>query len=165
MPRRISLSQLRSKLRQAEQKRRRKITKYNQEVRRYNQKVRAHNARVRANRRRLKNELARLSRNSKSAVRTRYVVYHKSVTTLYRSYEQLDTYADVHELDARYNRLLDLSERETANSLEVRDLIAFLVTRRPATRRRNRWRWRSFAMVCATYRPILIIAGRVQSLR
>lgn len=123
MPRRISLSQLRSKLRQAEQKRRRQITKYNQEVRRYNQKVRAHNARVRANRRRLKNELARLSRNSKSAVRTRYVVYHKSVTTLYRSYEQLGTYADVHELDARYNRLLDLSERETANSLEVTNRI------------------------------------------
>ena len=123
MPRRISRSQLRSKLRQAEQKRRQAINRYNQGVRRYNQAARAHNARVRANRQRLKSELARLSRNSKRAVRTRYVVYHKSVTTLYRSYQQLDTYADAHELDVQYNHLLDLSERETANSLEITNRI------------------------------------------
>ena len=133
MARRYSASQIRSRLRQAQQKQQRAITKYNDAVRRrnqgvrtavnrYNQAVRAHNERVRANRRRLASELARL--NSKPTITTTsYTVYHTSVRTLQRSYGLLETAADSQQLDARYNRLLDLSEREAANSAEVTNRI------------------------------------------
>ena len=128
MARRISASQLRSKLRQAQQKRRQDVTKYNDAVRRhnqgvrtavnrYNQFIRTYNERVRANRRRLVTELTRL--NSKPSVTARYVVYRTSVRTLQNSYSHLETSAESQQLDARYNRLLDLSEREAANSAEV----------------------------------------------
>ena len=128
MARRFSSSQLRSKLRQAQQKQRQAITKYNDAVRRhnqgvrtavnrYNQVVRTHNERVRANRRRLASELARLQ--SQPTITTRYVVYRTSVRTLQKSYSRLEASADSQQLDARYNRLLDLSEREAANSAEV----------------------------------------------
>ena len=128
MARRFSASQLRSKLRQAQQKQRQAVAKINEAVRRhnqgvktavnrYNQVVRNHNERVRANRRRLVSELARL--NSKPTITTRYIVYRTSVRTLQSSYSRLETSADSQQLDARYNRLLDLSEREAANSAEV----------------------------------------------
>jgi len=134
MARRISASQLRSKLRLAQQKQQQAINKYNQAVRRhnqgvknavnkYNQAVRAHNARVRANRQRIKSELARLNRQSSTTTTTRYVVYRSSVDTLHRSYTNLENRAESQQLDPRYNRVLDLSERETANSLEVTNRI------------------------------------------
>lgn len=132
MVRRYSASQIRSKVRQAQQKQQQVINKYNQEVRRYNQGVKnavnkhnravsAHNARVRANRQRIKSELSRLSRQSTTT--TRYVVYRTSVETLHESYANLENYANSQQLDSRYNRVLDLSERETANSLEVTNRI------------------------------------------
>ena len=128
MARRFSASQLRSQLRQAQQKQRQAITKYNETVRRhnqgvrtavnrYNQGVRNYNERIKANRRRLVSELARL--NARPPTTTRYVVYRTSVRTLQNSYSRLETFADSQKLDARYNRLLDLSEREAANSAEV----------------------------------------------
>jgi hypothetical protein len=133
MAQRISPSQLRSRIRQAQQKQRQAITKYNQAVRRYNQgiknavnkynqAVREHNARVRANRQRIKNELARLSRQP-TTITTRYVVYRNSVENLHQSYSRLENYAESRKLDSRYNRFLDLSERETANSLVVTNRI------------------------------------------
>ena len=133
MPRRYSTSQIRSKLRQAQQKQRQAITKYNDAVRRYNQgartavnrynqAVRAHNERVRANRRRLTSELARLNARPTTTT-TSYIVYRASVRTLQNSYSRLETSADSQQLDARYNRLLDLSEREAANSAEVTNRI------------------------------------------
>ena len=133
MARRYSASQIRSKLRQAQQKQRQAIAKYNDALRRYkqgvrtvvnrhNQAVRAYNERVRANRRRLASELARL--NSKpTTITTSHVVYRTSVRTLQSSYSRLETFADSQQLDARYNRLLDLSEREAANSAEVTNRI------------------------------------------
>lgn len=130
MVRRYSSSQLNSKLRQAQQrarqaqqKRRQVINKLNQGIRQYNQAVRTYNARVRANRQRLKNELARLSRQPSVKVTTRHVIYRASVETLHSSYERLDQYAESHRLDDRFARILDLSERETANSLEVTNRI------------------------------------------
>ena len=135
MARRYSASQIRSKLRQAQQKQQQAITKYNEAVRRhnqgvrtavnrYNQAVRAHNERVRANRRRLASELARLnSRPTTITTSSSYVVYRRSVRTLQNSYSRLETSADSQQLDARYNRLLDLSEREAANSAEVTNRI------------------------------------------
>jgi len=133
MARRYSASQLRSIIRQAEQKRRQAISKYNQEVRRYNQgvknavskynqAVRTHNSRVRANRQRIKNELARLSRQSTTTT-SRFVVYRTSVETLHHSYARLENVAEAQHFDPRYNRILDLSERETANSLVVTNRI------------------------------------------
>lgn len=129
MARRVTPSQLKSIIRQQQQKQRQAINKYNQAVRQHNQKVkhavddynrevRAHNARVRANRQRLKNELARLSRQ-KVTVTTRYVVYQTSTETLVRTYDQLERRAEQNQYDPRFNRVLDLSERETANSLSV----------------------------------------------
>jgi len=133
MARRYSPSEIRSKIRQAQQKQRQAIDKYNQAIRRYNQgiknavnkynrAVREHNARVRANRQRIKNELARLSRQP-ITITTRYVVYRTSVETLHQSYSRLENYAESQQLDPRYNRVLDLSERETANSLVVTNRI------------------------------------------
>lgn len=129
MAQRISPSQLRSKLQQAQQKTQQAINKYNQAVRQYNQKVNqavsqynqavsVHNTRVRANRQRLKSELARLSRQQ-STTTTRFVVYRTSVQTLHEAYTRFEQRAETQQLDPIYNRILDLSERETANSLEV----------------------------------------------
>lgn len=132
MARRISVSQLKSKLRQAEQKRRQAINRYNKEVRRhnqnlknsinkYNREVNAHNNRVRANRQRIKNELNRLSRQSSN--NTRYVVYRTSVNELHSSFIRLENHTASQQLSPRYSHFLDLSERETANSLEITNKI------------------------------------------
>lgn len=132
MAQRYSASQIRTKLRQAQQQHRQAVNKYNQAARRYNQGLkdavntfnqaaRAHNARVRAHRQNIKNELARLSRQPTTT--TRYVSYRTSVETLHRSHVRLEDYAESHPLDSRYNRVLDLSERETANSLAVTNRI------------------------------------------
>lgn len=129
MARRYSASQIRNQIRQAQQKQRQAINKHNQAVQKYNrgvkdavnkynQAVRAHNARVRANRQRIKTELARLSRQPTTTT-TRFVVYRTSVETLHQSYARLENYAESQRFDARYDRVLDLSEREMANSLVV----------------------------------------------
>ncbi|QDU05706.1 hypothetical protein V6x_54470 [Gimesia chilikensis] len=134
MARRISASQFRSKMRQAQQKQRQAINKYNQAVRKhnqnvktavnkYNQEVRAHNSRVRANRQRLKSELARLQSQSSTTTTTRFVAYRTSVETLNQSYSQLENRVESRQHDPRFDRVLDLSERETANSLEVTNRI------------------------------------------
>lgn len=127
MVRRISTSQIKSKLRQAQQKRRQAIDKYKQAVRqrnqnvrravnKYNQEVRSYNVRVRANRQRLKNEFAKLSRPTTTK---KYIVYSSSVQTLSRTYNHLEQQAESQHWDLKYNRILDLSEREAANSFEV----------------------------------------------
>ena len=114
-------------IRQAQNKQKQAIAKVNREIRQYNQKVkrsvenynrevRAYNARVRANRQRLKSELQRLSRQSTSI---RYTVYRTSVTTLQSSYSRLEERSNSEAMDPRYNWLIDLSEREAANSADV----------------------------------------------
>lgn len=126
MVRRVSPSQFRSMLRRAEQEQRRAVNNYNSAVRNYNnaakkfvndynRAVREHNSRVQANRRRLRSELAKL--NSQPSTVT-YTVYTASVRQLSESYARLDERAAT-GLDPAYNRLLDLSERETANSVAV----------------------------------------------
>ncbi|NDW46357.1 hypothetical protein [Ruegeria sp. PrR005] len=127
MARRISSSQLQSKLRQAQSKirqaqnkQKQAINKYNQAVRSYNSKVRAHNARVRANRDRLKRELQKLAR---TASKPQYVTFRSSVDTVQRSYTVLEARADAALYDERYDRFLDLSEREAANSASVMNVL------------------------------------------
>ena len=127
MPRRITPSQLRSKLQQAETKRRQAVQKYNSAVRThnnqvrqrnsavnraidtYNREVRTHNARVRTNRARLQSALQRLSRQT---VTVRYTSLHTSVSALSTAYERLDN-------SSADPFLSDLAERDTANSVTV----------------------------------------------
>jgi len=117
MPRRISPSQLKSKLRAIEQQQKRAINNYNQAVRKYNQAAREHNSRVRANRQRLQSELNRLA--SRSTVTTRFTVYYQSVQSLQRSYDYLDQSVSERQVSPQQNWILDLSEREAANSAAV----------------------------------------------
>ena len=110
--------------RQAQQKKRRAVNQYNQKVKTHNQKVqravndynrevRAHNARVRSDRQRLKREIARLNRQTSA---TRYVTFRVSVDAVQTAYTRLEDAAERGQFDERYNELLDLSEREAANS-------------------------------------------------
>lgn len=123
MPRRMSPSQARSRLRQAQSKirqaqtkRKHAINKLNQAIRTHNTKVRSYNARVRANRDRLKRELQKLSRTTS---KPQYVTFRTSVETVQRSYSVLENRADSQIYDGRLDRFLDLSEREAANSASV----------------------------------------------
>jgi len=165
MPRKYSASQLKSKLRQLESQQRRAINQYNQGVRKYNRNVRAHNARQRTNLARLKSELAKLERrpSTTTTVTTRYTVFRTSVESLHRSYIELDKHTDP-EFEAQYGDLLDLSEKENANSLGVmnalldeeedesrpeRDLRTTLITTelaRISTDLDNRWRGALFSL-------------------
>ena len=120
MSRRISPSQLRSKLKQAESSQRQAIQRYNSKVRQsnaerkrridaYNRTVRSYNARLRANQDRLKSALHRLSRQPETV---RYSLLRESSTVLSTAYEKLDVSgADLY--------LSDLAERETANSVSL----------------------------------------------
>jgi len=119
--------QAQSKARQAQNKQKQDIDKLNRDLRmvnqkvkqavnKHNQEVRAYNSRVRANFQRIKSELDRLNRQSTTA---QYVVFRGSVTTLHNTYTRLEQRAKANSFDSSYDRILDLSERETANSLEV----------------------------------------------
>src|SRR3954451_16731316 len=121
-----SSSQIRNMLRQAQQRQKLAIDNYNRAVRHYNQNLRtavnnynreinAHYSRARANQQRVLAELRRWS----SQPRTQLVVYQTSIETLYRSYEMLEGRAVGHGYGPSYDQILDLSERETANSLQV----------------------------------------------
>lgn len=132
MPRRVSSSQLKNMIRQAEQKRRQAINKYNQAARKYNsavkravdnhnREVRAHNARVRANRQRLRFELNRLAQRSATTTSHHVVEYRSSVQTLHRSYERLEDEVATRDLNPQTERIVDMSEIETANSVAVAD--------------------------------------------
>jgi hypothetical protein len=59
--------------------------------------------------------LNKLSRPSS----TKYTVYYKSAITLSNTYNLLDQRSETGNIDERYNQYLDLSEQETANSVEV----------------------------------------------
>lgn len=115
MPRRVSPSQVKNQLRRAQRDQRQAINKYNNAVRQYNRGARAHNARVRSNQQRLRREIAKL--NSLTTT-TRYATYSRSVTTLQRSFAQIETAADAGTWTAGGD-LFDLSEGEAANSVAV----------------------------------------------
>ncbi len=129
MTRRISTSQLRSKIRQAEQKRRQAINRYNQAVRTYNQKLnrainqynqeaRAHNARLRANRHKLTSALNRLKSLS-TANTTRHVTFRTSVTNLHERYTRFEEHSAPRYEDTANAHIVDLVDREDANNLDV----------------------------------------------
>lgn len=127
MRRRISTTQLRSKLNQVASRRRQAINKYNQAVRRYNQNVRSsvsrynqavrtHNARVRAHRQRIDSAL---SRPRTQTSKPRYRSFQTSAHSLHEAYIRLEARSGAESASPRHDLLVDLSGRETANSLEV----------------------------------------------
>lgn len=138
MARRVSPSQLRAKLRQLQAKQKQAVNKYNREVKavnqkirsavsshnqavnRYNSQVRAYNSRVRANRNRLRHELNKLAR---AASKPSYTTLRTSVRTVHRAYGRLETAAATSGYGDQYNEVLDLSEREAANSASVMNAI------------------------------------------
>lgn len=128
---RMTPGQLRSRLQQLQNQQRQAINRINQAARdrsrklnqaidNYNRAVRAHNARVRADRQRVAQALARLQ--SRPRVNT-YVTFRASVETLHRSYVTLDHASEARQTTALEDELLDLSEKENANSLEVMDAL------------------------------------------
>lgn len=132
MVRRVSPSQWNSMVRQAQAKHREAVRKYNRAVdeynrqaRRavdnYNREVRAHNARVRADRQRLKSAINRLNSQAQSPSRVTYTVRS---STVYQSYQRLETRAEQGAYSESFNEVLDLAERETANSAELESALA-----------------------------------------
>jgi hypothetical protein len=125
MARSMTPAQFRSHLQQQANRQRQAINRYNQAVHNhnrkvktaidnYNREVRAYNQRLRANQQRVQQAVRQLQ--SRPVVVTRYVTFRTSVETLHRSYVALDRDQDY---APEMSELLDLSERENANSLDV----------------------------------------------
>lgn len=111
---RQALNKLQQAARKYDMDVKRAVDKHNADVRgvvdQHNREARAHNQRVRSDRARLRRELNRLQNTQGS----RYLTYRDSVTTLGRSWERVEAAAPtVPWLGAD---MLDLAERETANS-------------------------------------------------
>jgi hypothetical protein len=132
MVRRVTPSQYKSMVRQAEAKRRDAIRKFNNAVSEYNRgvkkvvdnynrEVRAHNARVRADRQRLSTAVNRLNSQSSTPSRVRYTVQS---STVYHSYQRLESRAEEGVYSGAFNSVLDLAEREAANSAELENSLA-----------------------------------------
>ena len=131
MPRKISLSQFKSKLRQIDSKRKQAVAKYNRELRQHNQKVnrainqyntevRRYNARVKANRQKIASELRRIQ---SANTNIRYQTIRTSAISLNARYEKLDARENEFEHIPNGASFLDLSERENANSLETSNIL------------------------------------------
>lgn len=127
MAQRMTPSQFRSHIQRIQSQRRQAIDRVNSAIRdhnrkvkaavdNYNREVRAHNVRVRANHQRLVHAVTALQRRPTV---TRYVTFRTSVETLHRSYEFLDRTSEAARTTEFQDHLLDLSERENANSLDV----------------------------------------------
>lgn len=125
MARHMTPAQFRSHLQQQANRRRQAINRYNQAVQdhnrkvkatvdNYNRQVRAYNQRLRANQQRVQQAIRQLQ--SRPVLASRYVTFRTSVETLHRSYVALDCEVDY---APEMSELLDLSERENANSLDV----------------------------------------------
>lgn len=136
MARRMSASELKSKLRQIENQRRQAINKINQGIRRhnaavrqavnkyndavsrYNSAVRQHNANVRRNRTIIQNELRKL--NSQ----TTHVTYTVSMRTMQQHYTQVgNVYYEGAPVTPEQERILDLVEQEQANGLVTESIL------------------------------------------
>lgn len=140
MTRRYTPAQLQSLLRQAEQKRKQAVDKYNHAVRQhnakvkrsiddYNREVRAYNARVLSNRQRLQSAVRQLK--ATSATSARYVTFRQSVEVVHTSYSRLESVVANTALDSRTEYLIDMSEREAANSVNVAESLLGVDTSQP----------------------------------
>ncbi len=130
MARRISTSQLKSKLRQIESKQRQAINNYNRAVRSYNAEVkkrvdaynravRSYNSTVRHNRQIIDREIRKLSFQSSTQT-----TYRITLNTMQQHYNVINrVYGDGIEVTPEQNRILDLIEQEQANSLITANVI------------------------------------------
>ncbi|MCG6116949.1 MAG: hypothetical protein MEQ07_01980 [Aquimonas sp.] len=116
MARRFNSSQFRSKIRQAQSKLRQAVSNFNRSIDAYNREVRAHNNRLRANRQRLVNELRKLQA---STAPVRYQVVRSDAVLLSTRFEALEHRESEYEQVSGGSNFLDLSERESANSIEL----------------------------------------------
>jgi hypothetical protein len=145
MPRRVTPSQFRSKVRQAQAKHRQAINRYNQQVRQHNARVKrgvddynrevdkynaalrkqarevdAYNRKVNAHNARVRRDRQRLvnelKRMERQASSTRYVPLQTSVRVLNEAYGRVDLAAETESWNEAGVALADLAETETANS-------------------------------------------------
>ncbi|MFC7497063.1 MULTISPECIES: hypothetical protein [unclassified Nocardioides] len=127
MVKRMTPAQARAALRRAQSQQRQAVAKYNREVDKYNRSVkkavndynreaRAHNARVRSNRQKLQRELNKLQSQTTT---TTYVTYGTSVRSLATAFDRVDEVADREDATQSVVDFAEMSEAETANSVEV----------------------------------------------
>jgi len=123
----MTVSQYNNYVRKLQIEQKKAIDDYNRQVRDYNRKVqksindynrevKAYNQRVKSNSRRLQNELNKMNRTTAT---NRYTIYQSSVVTLSSYYGNLDQKSEEGRIGERFNHYIDLSEKETANSIEV----------------------------------------------
>lgn len=86
----------------------------------YQQAVQTHNAKVRTTQQRINQALAKLQRLSTSSRQTEF---RSSVDSLHTAYTRLKERSLREQLTAEQQLVLDLAERENANSLEVMDAL------------------------------------------
>jgi len=135
MAKKISSSQLKSKLRQIENKQRQSINNYNnavckynrevnqsnQSINKYNGAVRQHNAKVRQNRARIKNALRQLNNQPTFRITTTYASSVKSVN---RTYNKVAAYYDVMEPSTAFaERFYSDVEQEATNCFETANAV------------------------------------------
>lgn len=129
MPKRIRSSQLRNAIRKVQREQKRAINKYNNQVKNhnrsvkksiddYNRKVRAHNSKISTKRRKLVTELNKLLQSSNS-IYSGFQIYNTSVKSLHSTYERLENDVADRSISEYEESLIDLTERETANSIAV----------------------------------------------
>ena len=123
MPRKLTPSQYRAKIREINRKRKRAVDKYNRAVRKHNvgvrkwnRAVRDYNAGVRSYKAQIRAELAKLGRPTTTI---RFRVVRTSVTTTHQSYMRLEQHAALSSLGPDHDELMWLANREMANSLRV----------------------------------------------
>lgn len=122
MAKRISASQLKSKLRQAERKIRKDVNDYNRAVNKYNSQlkravdaynrfVREYNSSVRKNKQIISREIRKLNTSSHST-------YYTSVQTMQQHYLDVSSlYAEGCPVSSEQDEILNLIESEQANSI------------------------------------------------
>ena len=132
MARKMSISQIKSKMRQIEnqynqqvRKANQAIDQYNRNVKRsvdeYNRAVRQHNAKVMQNRTRIQSELRRL--NSASSIRTT-TTYRTSVTNVHAAYQNVAGSYDTMEYGTPFQEYVYAGiEQENANNLAAANVI------------------------------------------
>lgn len=94
------------------------VSNYNQAVNRYNQTVRSHNGRVRTARSRLNQALSRLQGHTHSVRYQRSTSFTSSAYVLQATYDRLEALVGPAPTPEQ-ETLLELSEQEAANSLDV----------------------------------------------
>lgn len=119
MRRKVTPSQLKSKLRQIESQQKQAVRNFNRAIDKYNREVRAYNTRVRMSQSRINSALAKLRLRYTTTTTIRYTVYTSSTYTLNDAYTRLTEKFPTEYVGENQQLLLELAENENANSLET----------------------------------------------